>query len=56
MQQWLAQADNDLQDRAIKIETEVSLSQQQNMRFMSSLSRELCYLINHLCIMLPMQN
>ena len=47
MQQWLMQADNDLCERAIKIETEVSLSQQKNMRFMSSLSRELCYLINH---------
>jgi len=45
--EWFTQADAQLQERAVKVESEISIKQQQNRLFDSSLSRELCYLINH---------
>ena len=42
---WLR--DSHLADRKVTVESEISLKQQQNQCFDSSLSRELCYLINH---------
>ncbi|PKH03054.1 hypothetical protein CXF72_08170 [Psychromonas sp. MB-3u-54] len=44
---WFLPPDSELQERAVKVESEISLKQQQNRLFDSSLSRELCYLINH---------
>jgi uncharacterized damage-inducible protein DinB len=44
---WFLLPDSELQERAVKVESEISLKQQQNRFFDSSLSRELCYLINH---------
>ncbi|MFT7053164.1 MAG: hypothetical protein ACJAU1_000716 [Psychromonas sp.] len=44
---WFNQPHAELKERAVKVESEISLKQQQNMLFDSSLSRELCYLINH---------
>jgi len=45
--EWFIQPNSELKERAVKVESEISLKQQQNMLFDSSLSRELCYLINH---------
>ncbi|MFT6925674.1 MAG: hypothetical protein ACJAZP_001263 [Psychromonas sp.] len=45
--EWFKQPHAELKERAVKVESEISLKQQQNMLFDSSLSRELCYLINH---------
>lgn len=42
---WLSNAPND--DLAIKVESEISLTQTSNVVLDSTLSRELCYLINH---------
>ncbi len=42
---WLS--DESIKDRELNIETEVSVSETQNMQMPSTLSREICYLINH---------
>ncbi|MDO6763229.1 DinB family protein [Agarivorans sp. 1_MG-2023] len=44
---WFLHPQSAIDERAIKVESEISLKQQQTMQFDSSLSRELCYLINH---------
>lgn len=43
--QWLE--GDGLQDHAIEIETEISVNQTNNVRMPTTLSREICYLINH---------
>jgi hypothetical protein len=45
--EWFIQPHSELKECAVKVESEISLKQQQNMLFDSSVSRELCYLINH---------
>ncbi|WP_406609804.1 DinB family protein [Agarivorans sp. JK6] len=44
---WFLHPQSSIDERPIKVESEISLKQQQSMQFDSSLSRELCYLINH---------
>ncbi len=43
--QWLTEGN--LQDCAIDIETEISVNATNNVRMPTTLSREICYLINH---------
>jgi uncharacterized damage-inducible protein DinB len=43
--QWLKT--KDIPDKAIDVESEISVSQHINIRFSSSVNRELCYLVNH---------
>ncbi|RKF14312.1 hypothetical protein DBZ36_16755 [Alginatibacterium sediminis] len=45
LRNWLM--DTELEDANIEIESEVSVQSEVNQRFRSSVSRELCYLINH---------
>ncbi|MGY5451547.1 hypothetical protein ACVFI8_11480 [Agarivorans sp. MS3-6] len=44
---WILHPASAIIERAVTVESEVSLKQQYSMQFDSSLSRELCYLINH---------
>ena len=45
--QWFTHSEHALADRNIQVESEISISQEQNMSFESTINRELCYLINH---------
>jgi hypothetical protein len=47
LQNWFIKSDQALADRTIKVESEISVSHQENMCFTSTINRELCYLINH---------
>ena len=47
LQNWFIQSEQLLEDRSIEVESEISVSHQENMCFTSTINRELCYLINH---------
>lgn len=44
---WFDDSAATLKDRAILVESEISISHEENMSFTSTINRELCYLINH---------
>jgi uncharacterized damage-inducible protein DinB len=46
MMDWLA-SDDGIVDKSLTVQTEISVSETRNARTESTVSRELCYLINH---------